>query len=240
MDNYSLYAAQFLSFKEHFLPKGHKACVGCGVALAVRQALKALEEKANTIDKAKWQIPWTDEMLDTSDKNNTSLLTIPKQPESENKVLSICFDNESFDGKPEISSMIKNLPAVADASGYVYVATACPSHPFDFVEKIKHAWRTNGSAFIHVLCPCPVGWDFEPQNTVRIGRMAVETRLYPLYEITGGYYRLTIDEPNPRPLSHYIKAQGRFSKWTAKKIQELQNEIDTFFTSIKSKEKIGQ
>lgn len=240
MDNYSLYTAQFLSFKEHFHPKGHKACVGCGVALAVRQALKALEGISKTVDQAKWQIPWTDELLDTPDNNNTTLLTVPKPSDAGETVLNICFDNESFDGKSQTGSLIKTLPAVADASGYSYVATACPSHPFDLVEKIKNAWKADGAGFIYVLCPCPVAWDFSPENTVRIGRMAVESRLFPLYEITSGYYRQTVDDPNPRPLSQYIKAQGRFSKWGPKKIEELQGQIDAAIAALKSREKIGQ
>ena len=47
MDTYSLYAGQFLSFTEHFAPKGHNACAGCGVALAVRHVYKALEGTLN-------------------------------------------------------------------------------------------------------------------------------------------------------------------------------------------------
>ena len=50
MDTYTLYAAQFLPFNEHFSPKGHNACKGCGVALAVRQVYKALEGSSANID----------------------------------------------------------------------------------------------------------------------------------------------------------------------------------------------
>ncbi|MBW2183932.1 MAG: pyruvate ferredoxin oxidoreductase, partial [Deltaproteobacteria bacterium] len=45
MDKFGLYVPQMLPFKEHFLPQSHSACMGCGVALGVRQAYKALEEK---------------------------------------------------------------------------------------------------------------------------------------------------------------------------------------------------
>jgi pyruvate ferredoxin oxidoreductase beta subunit len=243
MDKYSLYAAQFLSFKEHFLPKGHSACTGCGVALAVRQVYKALDLPAAALEKAKWQIPWEQSMLVKDDSvsggSHPALLSIPKENGAAGDVLNICFDNEAAERGLDGAALLKRLPAVAAASGYEYAATACPSHPFDLVEKIRTGWSHPGSAYVHILCPCPVGWKFDAQNTVRIGRMAVEARIFPLYEIVNGYYRITSDDPNPRPLKEYIKAQERFASWSAKKTDALQDAVTAAFNALRDRTQKG-
>ena len=244
MDKYSLYAAQFLGFKEHFLPKGHNACKGCGVALAVRQVYKALEGRGAALEKAAWQIPWqqhtlSDEKTRAGAGNPTPASLTIQKPANKTGVLLICFDNETTDQGADTASLIKRLPGIAAASGYNYAATACPSHPFDLVEKIRAGWEHAGSAYVHVLCPCPVAWGFDPQNTVRIGRMAVETRLFPLYEIVGGYCAITCDDPNPRPLQEYIKAQERFASWSAKKIESLQQDAVAAFTALSERCRAG-
>ena len=242
MDKFSLYAAQFLTFKEYFVPKGHNACKGCGVALSVRQVYKALEGLAQNIEKAKWQTPWEQSLIvkgDDAAASQLALLTIFKGKDEKGDVLHICFDNESTDGKTGSNVLFKRLPAVASASGYAYAATACPSHPFDLVEKVRTGWEAKGSAFIYILCPCPVAWKFDPENTVKIGRMAVETRVFPLYSISQGYYQITSDEITPRPVKDYVKSQERFLSWSAKKIAELQDAVTAAFSSLKDKANKG-
>ncbi len=240
MDKYSLFAAQFLTHSECFSKKGHKACAGCGVALALRHVYKALGESAEEINKAKWQVPWEQtSIFKPSQKDNNavkpSLLSIPKQEGS----LNICFDNEAIESKLSTGILIKKTPDIAAAGNFPYAATACPSHPFDLIEKVRKAWSIKGNAFIHILCPCPPEWGFESQDCVRIGRMAVETRLFPLYEISNGYYKITVNEPNTRPLAHYIKKQSRFSGLKKKAIEELNMELTGNFKKLKEKESTG-
>ena len=235
MDTYTLYAGQFLPFKEHFSPKGHNACKGCGVALAVRQVYKALEGSGANIDNAHWQIPWQESVIVKSGAiaagTQPALLTIAKKEGA----LYICFDNESTEGKVEADILLKKLPAVASASGCDYAATACPSHPFDLIEKIRRAWDCAGSSFVHILCPCPVGWGFEPENTVKIGRRAVESLVFPLYEIAQGYYKITCEETKPQAVAVYLKAQNRFAGWSAKKTAALQEQASENLAHLKSK-----
>ena len=238
MDKFTLYAAQFLPFKEHFGPRGHNACQGCGVALAVRQTYKALEETGADIQTARWEVPWKESVIVSSSAiapgTQPALLSISKGTGTD-AALYICFDNESTEGKVVNDILMKKLPAVASASGCGYAATACPSHPFDLVDKVRKAWNTEGSAFVHILCPCPVGWGFEAENTVKIGRRAVESRIFPLYEIARGYYQVTSDEPKPQTVASYVQAQARFTGWNAKKIGALQEEADAQFAALKSK-----
>jgi pyruvate ferredoxin oxidoreductase beta subunit len=236
MDKYTLYAAQFLPFKEHFGAKGHNACKGCGVALAVRQVYKALEGTAADIEKAQWQIPWQESIIVSSNAisggTTPALLSIAKNKEA---ALHICFDNESTAGKTDADLLFKKLPALASASGCSYAATACPSHPFDLVDKVRKAWDTPGPSFLHILCPCPVGWGFEAENTVKIGRRAVESLIFPLYEIAQGYYSVTCEESKPQPVAAYVKAQSRFAGWSDKKIAALQERASEGFAALKSK-----
>jgi pyruvate/2-oxoacid:ferredoxin oxidoreductase beta subunit len=235
MDKYTLYAAQFLPFHEHFNPKGHNACKGCGVALAVRHVYKALEGSTAHIEQAKWQIPWQESIIVKSGAiaagSQPALLSIAKQ----DGALHICFDNECTDGKVDTALMLKRLPAVASASGCDYTATACPSHAFDLMDKIRKAWDCAGSAFVHILCPCPVAWGFEAENTVKIGRRAVESLVFPLYEIAQGYYKITCEDKNPQSVAAYAKAQQRFAGWNDKKIAALQEKIAESFAALKNK-----
>lgn len=235
MDTYTLYAGQFLPFKEHFNPKGHNACKGCGVALAVRHVYKSLEGGSANIEHAKWQIPWQESIIVKSAALDAgaqpALLSIAKK----DGALYICFDNESTGGKVDTAVMLKKLPAVASAGGCGYTATACPSHPFDLMEKIRKAWESDGSAFVHILCPCPIGWGFESENTVKIGRKAVESLVFPLYEIAQGYYTITCEDSKPQSVEAYVKAQTRFAGWSAKKTLAMQEEVNANVDLLKSK-----
>ena len=105
MDKFGLYVPQLLPFKEHFLPEAHRACVGCGVALGVRQAYKALEENRGWMEKASWEIPFKQPLPGTLIKSpkeaqgevRPALLRIEKEGEGS---LLICFDNEAVGAKP--------------------------------------------------------------------------------------------------------------------------------------------
>ena len=242
MDKFSLYVGQFLPFHEHFAPKGHRACQGCGVALAVRHVCKALEGSCKDFDAARWQIPWKQSVFAGADKAATiepALLSMEKKQGQQDK-LYICFDNECVSGKIDKDALIKRQTSVALANEFTYVATACPSHPFDLIEKVRRAWNATGNSYVHILCPCPVGWEFPSEETVRLGRMAVETLLFPLYEIVGGFYHITVEEPQPRPIADYIKRQKRFSHWKAPQVAVLQNEVNDAYNQLKEKAVIAK
>src|SRR3972149_1185775 len=120
--------------------------------------------------------------------------------------LYVCYDNEAYmntgiqrssatpygastttapAGKKSIGQLTwkKNMPAIIAAHDIPYVATACPSYPFDLMDKVAKGAAMDGPAYIHVFSVCPTGWGPPPESGVEIGRLAVQTGVFPLYEI---------------------------------------------------------
>jgi pyruvate ferredoxin oxidoreductase beta subunit len=104
----------------------------------------------------------------------------------------------------------KNMMAIAAAHYIPYIATVSPSYPMDLAEKITKAANTKGPAYIHVLSVCPPGWGISSSETVKIGRLAVEAGVFPLYEIEKGKYRITVDVGQLQPVETYLQPQARF------------------------------
>jgi pyruvate/2-oxoacid:ferredoxin oxidoreductase beta subunit len=92
-----------------------------------------------------------------------------------------------------------------------YVATACVSYPVDLVNKVRKALDIGRPSLVQLLTPCPKGWAFPPEETVEIGRTAVNTGMWVLWEYENGHFHLTT-KPNPRKkIREYVTKQGRFA-----------------------------
>ena len=102
------------------------------------------------------------------------------------------------------------MPAIAVAHNIPYVATACPSYPMDLIEKVEKALKTKGPAYVHILSVCPTGWRCAQDLTIKIGRLAVETGAFPLYEVENGNYKVSFEVEKLRPIKDYMKLQRRF------------------------------
>jgi len=94
---------------------------------------------------------------------------------------------------------------------------------------------TPGPAYIHILSVCPTGWRCPPDLTVRIGRLAVETGIFPLYEIENGEYKLSFNFPQLRPVTDYMKLQGRFRHLSEETIEEIQHRVDKEYAKLMEK-----
>ena len=129
----------------------------------------------------------------------------------------------------------KNMPAIVAAHRIPYVATACPSYPIDLVQKVRKAAEIEGPAYIHVLAVCPTGWRSAPDLSIKLGRLAVETGVFPLYEIEKGRYRLSIDFPKLRPIKEYFKPQGRFRHLTDDIISQIEREVHEEYGQLKER-----
>jgi pyruvate ferredoxin oxidoreductase beta subunit len=129
----------------------------------------------------------------------------------------------------------KDMPAIAVAHNIPYVATACPSYPFDLMEKVEKGLAVKGPAYIHIFSVCPTGWRCPADLTIRIGRLAVETGVFPLYEVENGSYKLSLDLPRLRPVTDYMKLQGRFRHLSQDIIDKIQGTVSEKYEELKEK-----
>jgi len=106
-----------------------------------------------------------------------------------------------------------------------YVATASVAYPQDLISKVKKALAKGGPTFIHLLAPCPKGWRFPSDRTIDIGKLAVETGMWRLYEVVDGERRETYEPSDLRPVKDYIRAQNRFAHLTDEDIEKIQEEL---------------
>ena len=104
----------------------------------------------------------------------------------------------------------KNMPAIMAAHGSPYVATTSVAYPKDMIRKVKTATETVGPAYIHAHAPCTTGWGFDTSKTVEIGKLAVETALWPMFEMEDGEVTKVKKIKNIKPVEDYLKMQRRF------------------------------
>lgn len=133
----------------------------------------------------------------------------------------------------------KNVPLIMAAHGIPYVATACVSYPQDLVSKLKKAKATKGTKYIQILAPCPPGWRFPTEKTIEMGRLAVRTGMWALFEIENGKFKLStpsaalVDRAKRKPVEEYLRMQGRFRNLTKDDILVIQGWIDETWEKYK-------
>lgn len=175
--------------------------------------------------------------------------------ERQENFIYICYDNEAymntgiqrssstpygawttttpvneFKSKPK-----KNMVEIMVAHNIPYAAIANTSYPEDFIEKVTRAKGITGAKYIQILAPCPVGWKYPSQKTVTMGRLAFETCIYPIYEVIEGKYK--VKKPQDiKPVSEYLKIQGRFKHLKAEEIEGIQKDVDLTWEKLLKKE----
>jgi pyruvate ferredoxin oxidoreductase beta subunit len=120
-----------------------------------------------------------------------------------------------------------DLPMIMAYHYIPYVATVTPAYHMDMVRKLRKAKEIEGFRYIHVLQPCPTGWRSDPAKTIELSRLAVQTGVWPLYEIDKGNFKLTHKPRELKPISEYMRPQRRFrhlSNSSIQEIQQMQNE----------------
>jgi pyruvate ferredoxin oxidoreductase beta subunit len=138
------------------------------------------------------------------------------------------------------STQKKNVAEIAVAHGIPYVATACPSYPWDLMKKVQKAALVQGPAYVHILSVCPTGWRSQPEESIELGKLAVASRIFPLYEVENGQYRFVPKPPKKIPVSEYLKRQGRFRHLTDSMTEEIQRNVDEQFRRLEAKVRISQ
>ena len=106
-------------------------------------------------------------------------------------------------------------------------------------EKLKRQKKIKGPRLIITLAPCPTGWDYDPKETVEIGKLAVQTGVWPLKEYIDGKVVHTKIPRQRKPVEEYLKLQGRFAhlfkpERNEKLLAEIQQRIDTYWEGVSS------
>lgn len=105
----------------------------------------------------------------------------------------------------------KDLTAIMAAHGAPFVAQASPHLWKDLMRKVQRALEIDGPSFINLLAPCPRGWRTDAESGVLLGRVAVETCVWPIYEVDRGIWKLNVRPREKKPVTEWLKLQGRFA-----------------------------
>ncbi|GHU61625.1 thiamine pyrophosphate domain-containing TPP-binding protein [Clostridia bacterium] len=131
-------------------------------------------------------------------------------------------------GKPQYK---KDLTAIMAAHRIPYVAQTTFLGNFkDLHHKAETAIYTEGPAFLNVMAPCPRGWRYEEADLMDICKAAVETCVWPLFEVVEGEWILNYEPKNKLPVTEYLKLQGRFKHLfkpeNAVLLERIQDDVD--------------
>jgi len=179
--------------------------------------------------------------------------------ERNEKVIYIAYDNEGYmntgiqqsSGTPFGASTTttptgsaskgkatgsKNMPMVMAMHECAYVATATLSHLEDYAKKMAKAKEKvkEGFCYIHVYCPCTVGWRTPPGQSIALCRTAVRTNYFPLWECEDGDFTITQPVKNPKPVSELIRMIGKFKHLGEAEIAVLQRQTDERFAVLQA------
>ena len=136
----------------------------------------------------------------------------------------------------------KPIDEIVIAHEIPYVATVSATYPLDLIRKMRFALEAEGPAFVHALIPCQRGWRFPSEQTIAMGRLAIQTCFFPLWDcrLEKGRPKYTLSSPslsiarNPerkKPIEEYLGKQGRFRhlfrpERREDKIREIQDWVD--------------
>ncbi|MDQ7781966.1 MAG: pyruvate synthase subunit PorB [Desulfomonilaceae bacterium] len=215
------------------------------VASGVESGLKALKRKGRIPDKDITVVA----MAGDGGTSDIGFQALSGMMERGHRVIYVCVDNEAYmntgiqrssstpfgattttspAGKVHPAGQMtwkKDMTAIAAAHGIPYAATACPSYFADLGNKVRKAKAVNGAAYLHILSVCPTGWRIPPQKAIEYGKLAVDTGIFPLYEVENGSWKLNRKPKELKPVSEYFKGQGRYRHLDERLTEYIQGQI---------------
>jgi pyruvate ferredoxin oxidoreductase beta subunit/2-oxoisovalerate ferredoxin oxidoreductase beta subunit len=166
-------------------------------------------------------------------------------------IIYVCLDNEAYMNTGiQVSSSTpsfawtgttpkgnprrkKNIMEIMAAHYNPYSATATIGFPRDLQKKIIKAKGIRGTKFIHLLSPCPTGWRMSTDLSPEVSILAVETNIFPLYEVEDGVRYMINHEPRQLPVQEYLSKQGRFRHLKEAEIKHVQKDVDDEWKKLK-------
>lgn len=280
---------------------GHLSCPGCGAALGMRLALKALGEKTVMVVPACcWavvngpypfgalKVPVLQVAFETAaisaagvragldvqglkDVNvvawagdggtfDIGFQSLSAAVERNDNIIYICYDNEAYmntgiqrssatpyaawttttpSASPKAEPK-KNMVEILAAHQIPYTATASIAFPEDFVRKIRKAKSIPGAKFIHLWVSCPTGYKSEERLSVKIARLAVETGVFPLYEVENGVQYSINHTPAFTDVTEYFRLQGRFRHLNEAQVEAIRHNVEWEWKRLRAKVAMGR
>lgn len=284
-----------MKIRPQVLLPGNNSCIGCGLAVAYRTAISAVDNPivvipaccasviASPYPRSSFNVPtlniafaahaaaasgiarakkirgekatvvvWTGD----GGSYDIGMATLSGAAERNENIIHVVYDNAFYGntgaqrsgatprgasttttplGKQEKR---KSLARIVAAHDIPYVATTSVGYPRDIYRKMKKAGSIEGYRFILIDAPCPTGWNFDPRMTLEMGRLAVKTGSFPVYEIENG--KLTFspiskrykDPTNRLPLEEYLNAQARFRHITPEQLEALKADIQAEWDAL--------
>ncbi len=164
--------------------------------------------------------------------------------ERDENILYFCFDNEGYmntgaqksSSTPHFArtgstpagklSRKKNLIEIMAAHGIPYAATACAAFLPDLQRKVEKARQLRGLRLITLLVPCLDGWGVPEDHGIALARLAVESGVFPLYEVEEGVRYTMTGPPRTRSVREYLEAQRRYRDLDELRIETLEREVE--------------
>ncbi len=172
------------------------------------------------------------------------LQALSSAAERNEDILYICFDNEGYmntGGQKSSSTPLsavtgstpagkttrkKNLIEIMAAHRIPLIATASPSHLNDMAAKVEKAKVIRGTKVIIILIPCLPGWGVADNAAVKTARMAVESGVFPLFEVEDGVHYTLSNDCKSQSVNGYLEQQGRYRHLSAEQIEHIQADVD--------------
>lgn len=158
-----------------------------------------------------------------------------------------CFTTTTPGGKGQAQ---KSMPLLMMEHRIPYVATASVAYPGDLYDKVVKAKSLPGTKYIEILSPCYLGWGFDMEETVSMGRLAVQSGAWLLWEAEHG--EITFSRPTDglisgktkrKPVTEYLKGQNRFMRMLKgadadQRITEIEQDIEREMAFMRERAKI--
>ena len=138
----------------------------------------------------------------------------------------------------------KDMLAIMAAHGSPYVAQVAPNKWKDMIKKIQKGFEVEGPVYINAMSACTTEWRFPAQDTIAVSELAVDSLVFPLYEIVDGTkLNITYRPKKVIPVREYLAAQGRFKHLFKPEnehiIEEWQRRVDAQWEYLQRREEAG-
>jgi len=179
------------------------------------------------------------------------LQALSSAAERNEDILYICFDNEGYmntGGQKSSSTPLsaatgstpagkttqkKNLVEILAAHRIPYIATMSPSHLNDMTDKVKKAMTMRGTRMLIILIPCLPGWGVADDAAVKTARLAVNSNVFPLFEVEGGVKYIINQEEGDVPVRDYLGIQKRYRHLSSEEIDAIQRDVSEEWLRLK-------